>query len=154
MEVGRDREDAVVGLVEVEGEVGARLAAGDPDRATLLVPHDALEERALAAEPVERAGDGAGVAARLVVVLLEGVELLDHREGDDHLMLGELEDRLRVVEKHVRVEHEVLAPDGAVAHRGIPCVRGYAEVGVRAVLVQHASPPVAGTAVGREPPRN
>ena len=96
-------------------------AAGDADRAALLVPHHALEQRALRPETVERARDGAGVAARFVVVLLEGVELLDHREGNDHLVLGELEDRLRVVEEHVRVEDEVLAAGRAFTHR---CVAG------------------------------
>jgi hypothetical protein len=141
----RDREDAVVGLVEVEREVAAAVAARDADRPALLVPHDALEERALCAKPVERARHLARVAAPLIVVLLEGVEFLDHREGDDHLMLGELEDRVRVVEEHIRVEHEVLskhAPIGALRRCGESSRRC-----VHAVFVQHASPPVAGTAL-------
>jgi len=87
---------------------GHRLHARHADHASLLVPADALEEVPEAPQLVERADDLARVAARLVVVLLELVQLLDHRERDDDLVLLELEDRLRVVQQHVRVEHEML----------------------------------------------
>ena len=145
MQLLRDREDAVVGLVEVEREVAASVAARDADRSALVVPHDALEERALRAQPVERARDLTGVPPAFVVVLLERVELLDHREGNDHLVLGELEDRVRVVEEHVRVEHEVLAKRVRLAPSRW-CAEGFRR-SAGAVLVQHASPPMAGTAL-------
>ena len=109
LQPGGHAQDQVVVLVELQPALaGHRLHACHADHASLLVPADALEEVPEAPELVERADHLARVAARLVVVLLELVQLLDHRERDDDLVLLELEDRLRVVQQHVRVEHEML----------------------------------------------
>ena len=109
MQLARDGENAIVRLVEIKRERRARIASSDADRSALLVPHHTLKQRALTAQPIERARHLPRVSPRFVVAFLESVELFDHREGNDHLMFGELEDGARVVKQHIRVEHEMLA---------------------------------------------
>jgi len=60
------------------------------------------------AQAVEVPDALARVAPDVVVVPLELVEFLDHREGDDDVVLLEDEERVGVVQEHVRVENEVL----------------------------------------------
>jgi hypothetical protein len=58
---------------------------------------------------LQDAVDAAGVAAALRGLLaLDGVELLEHLHRDGEVVVLELEDRLRVVQQDVRVEHEGL----------------------------------------------
>ena len=72
----------------------------------------------------------AGVAAGVVVVLLEVVQLLDDRERDDDLVLLEQEDRVGVVQQHVRVEDEVLRR-GGMARLGVRVSRSRGAVLVK-----------------------
>src|SRR5205807_607157 len=74
-----------------------RSPAGRPWRASCPGP----------AELVEESGDGAGVAAALRSLPLELVDLLDGEDGDDEIVVLELEDGVRVVEQDVRVEDVV-----------------------------------------------
>ena len=57
---------------------------------------------------VEGANRLPGVATGFVVVLLEPVQFLDHGQWDHHLMFGEFEQRVRVVEKHIGIQNEIL----------------------------------------------
>ncbi len=103
------RDDPVVDDAWIEPGRHGDFRARDPHRSALRIPGDALEQVAALAKPVERADHGARIAPRLVVGLLEGVELLDHADRDHHLVLLELEDRVRVVQQHVGVKHKALA---------------------------------------------
>ena len=61
----------------------------------------------VAAELVQQAGQLAGVAAALRGLLLELIDLLENEDREDHLVVGELEDRPRVVDQDVGVQDEV-----------------------------------------------
>ena len=60
------------------------------------------------AKPVEVADDRPGVAAEVVGAGLELVEFLDDVERDDHLVVGEQEQRVGVVQQDVGVDDEGL----------------------------------------------
>ena len=149
MEIVRDAEDAVVGLVEIEREISVRAAPRNANRAALFVPDDTLEKRPLRAKSIERARDMPRISAAFIVVFLERVELFDHREWDHHFVLGEFENRLRVVEEDVGVKHKVLARRRS---RRLGAGEAFGH-DIRAILIQHASPPMAGTALSYVTPQ-
>ena len=70
------------------------------------------------AELVEEARDRARVAAALGALALELVDLLDHVDRDDDVVVLELEDGVRVVEEDVRVEDVVLLHSGRMPPSG------------------------------------
>ncbi len=101
--------DAVVRDVEVDAGAAALLPLhGDQHRAAVRGGH-APAQAALAAQTVQGADHPAGVAAEFVVVLLELVQLLDHRHRQDHGVVGEAGDGVAVVQEHVGVEDEEFA---------------------------------------------
>jgi hypothetical protein len=79
-----------------------------------LAPVHPVGELALGPESVEVADDPARVAPDVVVPALHRVELFDDRVGDDDVVVLEDEQRVGVVQQHVRVEHEVLDPDPVI----------------------------------------
>ena len=104
-----DGKDAVVGDVRsMQVPPALLLLDGDPDRAAVRGAH-ARAQAALAAQTVEGADHLAGVAAEFVVVLLELVQLLDHRHRQDHGVVVEAGDGVAVVEEDVGVEDEEFA---------------------------------------------
>ena len=72
---------------------------------------------------IEVADHRPGVAAQVVGAGLELVQLLDHVERDDHLVVREQEDRVGVVQQDVGVEHEGL--HAGVASRARRARRGW-----------------------------
>jgi hypothetical protein len=110
-------DDAVVGGVAREqGAAALVVVEDDPDGAAgLLDPHP-LGEIADVAQAVEVPDGGAGVAAEVVGVGLELVQLLDDVERDDDLVVLEHEQRVRVVQQHVRVDDEGLGVAVGFAH--------------------------------------
>jgi len=110
----------------VGGESGAEFLVfieDDADAAMGLFDGDALGEVAGFAEAVEVSDDGSGVSAEVVVVGLEGVELLDDFEGDDDLVVGEHEQGIGVVEQDVGVEDKVFDVAVGVSHKARVKVR-------------------------------
>ena len=108
-------QDLVVDL----GRIQARqVAVGrlDHDLENTPVFHDhAGGDGAAAAQAVDEAGDGAGVFAFFVVELLELVQFLQGRDGNDHAVVPERGHGLGIVQQHVGVEEkglDVLADDG------------------------------------------
>src|SRR5262249_15730712 len=78
--------------------------------AALVADRDAIgEARAIAAQLIQSAGDFARVAAALGQLLLELIDFLEDVNRDDDLVIGEFEDRLRIVQEHVGIEDEVLS---------------------------------------------
>ena len=73
-----------------------------------ITPSHAPGQVARLAQAIQVADGLAGVAGHLVLALLELVELLDHRERDDDIVLLEHKQGFGVVDKHIRVEHELL----------------------------------------------
>jgi hypothetical protein len=104
----RHAEDPVIDDVEVEHGGRFAVALIDTERAAAIVELDAAEQTAVAAEAIDLADDLAGIAAGVVVVLLEAIQFFDHREGDHDLVVVEHEDRVGVVQEDVRVQNEVL----------------------------------------------
>jgi hypothetical protein len=103
-----DGEDPVVHRVAVlDGGRQAALGEGD-DQVTAARQLHPVGQLALLAELVEGAAGGAGGATELGEVALEGVDLLDHVDRDDHHVLLEAEQGLRVVQQDVGVEDEAL----------------------------------------------
>ena len=110
--VDRDLEDRAVLRAGVEADhqrLGPLLGDGDAQRAA-AVERDAARERlpVRLAEVVEEPRDVARVAPALGALALELVDLLDRVDRDDEIVVLELEDRLRVVQEHVRIEDVVL----------------------------------------------
>jgi hypothetical protein len=106
-----DRVGALV-VVDIDAD-GAGLTIRRPRRCSAdasgrLAPRDAVGEPADAAQAVEVADALAGVAPEVVVLALHLVELFDHREGDDDVVLFEDEEGVGVVEQDVGVDHERL----------------------------------------------
>src|SRR5205085_11673966 len=94
-----------------------------PQRAAVL-QRDALGERAvLLAKRVQRPRHLAGVAAQLGEIALELVDLLDDVDGDDDVVVFELEQRPRVVEEDVGVEDVVLSQPGLPSRRRMSVLR-------------------------------
>src|SRR5918911_1095619 len=69
---------------------------------------NAVAQRANGAKLVEITRHLARVAAERREIALEVVDLLDHVDRDDDVVVTEAEDRPRVVEQDIRVEDEVL----------------------------------------------
>ena len=67
---------------------------------------EAYAFRQLSLDPkfVEEMRDQTGVAADLVLAALLAVDFLDHDQGDHDLVVFEGKHRVRIMEKHVRVE--------------------------------------------------
>ena len=85
---------------------------GDAEHAA-RVERDALGERAAPlAKLVEQARDRAGVAAPLRALALELIDLLDHVDRDDDVVVLEPEDGVGVVKQDVGVEDVVLLHSG------------------------------------------
>jgi len=63
------------------------------------------------------ADHGAGVAAEVIVAGFERVELFDHIEWDDDVVVLEQEDCVGIVEQDVGIEHEVFHGGCRVAVR-------------------------------------
>ena len=104
-----DGDDAIVG--GIGGQARAELdlmRQDDANPAVGLGDVDALGEMAEAAEVVEVADDGAGIAAKIVGGGLEPVEFLDHIEGDHDLIISQEEDRVGVVQQDIGVDDKVL----------------------------------------------
>ena len=123
--VDRGLEDREVLRARLQADQRVRPVLGDRDaQGAAAVERDALGERRglVAPQIVEEARDGAGVAAALGPLALELVDLLDREDGDDDVVVLELEDRVRVVEQDVGVEDVVLLHDGAFggARPGLP----------------------------------
>lgn len=85
---------------------------GDPQTAARGQRHPVGEVGPDGAEAIELARDLAGVTAELRELLLELVDLLDHVDRDHHVVVGEVEDRARVVEEDVGIENEILLHGG------------------------------------------
>ena len=75
--------------------------------ATALQGHTPAEA-AQGPQAVQQAGDGAGIAPHLGLILLEVVHFLNHHDGQHHVVFLEVQDRVGVVEKHIRVEDKHL----------------------------------------------
>ena len=89
-------------------EVDLGLVAGlalDAAEGQLVCRLDAADEPT--DKPVEHARHLTGVAPALRGLLLELIDLLDHEDRDDDLVVGEGEDGARIVNENVRVENEV-----------------------------------------------
>ena len=131
-------ENQIVILVQLQRTfVLHRLHARYANDAALFVPDDAFEQMADAAQFVQAANDLTRVAASFIIVLLEGVQLLNHRERNHHLVLFKLEDRLRIVQQHIRVKHEILLGCQRSLRGGLGCASGFRRV-VRGVSGQRA----------------
>ena len=104
----RDGEDAgvVVRAADAQGQhVHGHVVQFDPQRAALGGDRHGLVQRAVAAaQVVEQAQGRARVVAEVGVGAL-GLELRDHHERQDHLVLGEVQQGARVREQHGRVHH-------------------------------------------------
>ena len=74
--------------------------------------HDAFGEGTLAAEGVEAPGNGPRVLAALAGLALELVDLLDDLDGDEDVVVLEVEQGVGVVEEDVGVEDVVLGRVG------------------------------------------
>ncbi len=115
-----------------------RAAASGPRGARGCAPcsgpmEHALPELPLDAELVEVARDLAGVAAQRREVALEVVDLLDHVDRDDDVVVVEPEDAARIVEQDVGVEDEVLFHDrcGSGEVEALAAARGESSRGRR-----------------------
>jgi len=82
-----------------------------------VVQPDPLLQAAVAADVVQQAYRLPGVAAPLVAVSLEVVQLLQHPEGEHDLVVPERQDGVRAVADEVGVDDEGL---DSIAHRGSP----------------------------------
>ena len=67
----------------------------------------ALAQAAFAAKAVEHPRNGAGVLAEFGGFALEAVNLLDDLDGDQDIVVGEVEERVGVVENNVGVENVI-----------------------------------------------
>src|SRR6202022_1474131 len=75
----------------------------DPQPAAVF-EGDALRQFARCAQVIEMVRDQAGVASHLILAALLAVDLLDHGQRDYDLVVLEGKDRVRIVQKDVRVE--------------------------------------------------
>src|SRR2546423_13987537 len=82
---------------------GALVRQHDAQGAAVLEGH-ALGQLAGRAQVIEMMSDQASVPADLILPALLAVDLLDHGQWDHDLVVLEGEDRIGVVEQHVRVE--------------------------------------------------
>ena len=138
IQLSGNAENQIVILVQLQRTfVLHRLHARYANDAALFVPDDAFKQMADAAQFVQAANHLARVAASFIIVLLERVQLLDHRERNDHLVLLKLEDRLRIVQQHVRVKDEILLGCQRSLRGGLGCASGFRRV-VRGVSGQRA----------------
>ena len=106
-----DVQDLVVGraLLEGQAQIVVVLAADlDDDVAEVLADPHALAEERLLRQRVDGAQELARVKVGRLVPLLEAIQLLEHRHGNDNVVLRELIDALAVVKDDVGVEHEHL----------------------------------------------
>src|SRR2546423_10979328 len=106
---------------------GALVRQHEPRGAAVLEGY-ALGQLAGRAQVIEMMGDQASVPADLILPALLAVDLLDHGQRDHDLVVLEGEDRIGVVQQHVRVEDVnllqiwclMLAPVSASAPSCIP----------------------------------
>ena len=82
------------------GSVIASLLQGNGNRVRVWDP---------VPQAVEQANNGAGAEAAVGGFLLEAVELADDADGDDDGVVGELEYRVWIVNKNIRVQDVVLS---------------------------------------------
>jgi len=99
--------------VELAWQVAADLLDLHPQRAAAGCWHT-LGQLAQLPQVVEVVCHAAGAAAYLILALLLGVDLLDHDQGNDDVVLFEGVERFRVVQEHVGIEHVGL---GGIADR-------------------------------------
>jgi hypothetical protein len=107
---GKGQDAGIDGAVG--GREGGAAAAGgrfeDDAQGAAIAEGDALGEGTLGAEGVEAAGDGTGVLAAFAGLALELVDLLDDLDGDQDLIVLEVQEGVGVVEEDVGVEDVVL----------------------------------------------
>ena len=112
-DVHGEGEDAVVGDVLVHQLAGQlALREQDPQRPAALQRHALGQAAVLLPEGVQIARHLPRVAAQLGEVALELVDLLDDVDGDDDVVVFELEEGPRIVEQDVGVEDVVLSQPG------------------------------------------
>jgi len=104
-----DTEDLVVPgpAFQFRRKQGRPLASERHAQDPSVLQRDSLPEVAGGAQAVDVLGHRPGVAPEHVQVFFEMIELLDHRDRDDHPVVFEMEQRVGVVQQDVRVEHEV-----------------------------------------------
>src|SRR5207253_1587061 len=105
--------DAVVADVLVH-QLARKVSLGEEHaQGSAVLQRNALGEAAvLFPESVEIARDLPRVAAQLGEIALELVDLLDDVDGDDDVVVFELEESPRIVEQDVGVEDVVLSQPG------------------------------------------
>src|SRR5207237_9456383 len=106
-------EEAVVGdvlLHQLAGQLA--LSEQNPQRPAALQRHALGQAAVLLPEGVQIARHLPRVATQLGEVALELVDLLDDVDGDDDVVVFELEESARVVEQDVGVEDVVLSQPG------------------------------------------
>ena len=101
------RQDEVVGDLRAAEGVGERALADRHPDDSAIVEANPLGQVTLFPQRVELTRHLARVAPPVGQLLLERVDLLEHVDGDDHVVVGEGEYRARIVEEDVRVEDEV-----------------------------------------------
>ena len=104
----REGQDPVVHRVVGKNRLaGAVFVEADLQGAAVRQLH-ALAQAAVATVAVEHPRNGARIAAQLGGLALEPVNLLDHLDGDEDVVVRKVEDGVRVVEEDVGVEDVVL----------------------------------------------
>ena len=119
-DVERRLQDGLVHRRVIDGAGQREPLAGHGDAEHAAgVERDPLRERPSAlAELVEQSRDRPGVAPALGAFALELVDLLDHVDRDDDVVVLEAENGLRIVKEDVGIEDVVLLHSGSDAISG------------------------------------
>ena len=88
--------------------VGERFFLNDDAELAAVGQLHALAQAALAAKAVEHPGNGAGVLAQFGGLALEAVDFLDDFDGNQDIVVLEVEQGVGVVEEDVGVEDVIL----------------------------------------------
>ena len=153
------RQDAVIHRVRVENSVAVPGGSG-PLKYDAEVPavgqRNAFAQPARAAKAVQHAGDRPGVLAQFGGLALEAVNFLDDLNGQEDVVILELEQGIGVMEQDIGIKNVILLHDGsdltwtrvirrcqfleASVRGGQPIVPRIKEVGEHAVEIEIHEP--------------
>ncbi len=118
-EYQRGIHDPMIGRIGEEGGTEPLVHAmpqHDANPPQIRPQRGPVVRKQVAGQRIERAGELAGLEVQVAVPLLELVQLLQHRDGNHHVVVAERENALGIVQDHVGVEHKQL-PDGRLGGR-------------------------------------